>query len=219
MQPASVPTTLPGSPASLQVEVYDRDKPLTPASLTPLAIQLATEDFRSADDSVMVREGLAYVPSINRCAKELGKAKVEAMLKAYLIRLNVVGNAARPLTEGAIEAMVPVILDHILHELDVTINLADLKIVFDRAMKGHYGTPYGGFTSQDICGWFDKYNREKMDAIDRVEERRKRNDFMTGRSDNRVGEIAAMKNAHAQYITEQEKKKPRITEPLNKIDQ
>lgn len=200
-----MPTTRPESPKSLQVEVYATDKPLTPTSLTPLAIGMATEQYRSADDTAMIWAGQGYVPSLNRCMKELGQSKVEAMLKAYLIRLNVVGNAARPLSEGAIEAMVPVILDHILNDLDVTITLADLKIIFDRAMKGHYGTPYGGFTSQDICGWFDKYNREKMEAIDRIEERRKRNDF-AGRSNSRATELAKMHDANAQYLTEKAKK-------------
>ena len=199
-----MPTTQPASPASLQVEVYDKDKPLTPTSLTPLAIGMATEQYRSADDTAMIWAGQGYVPSIDRCIKELGQPKVEAMLKAYLIRLNVVGNAARPLSEGAIEAMVPVILDHIVKDLEVTITLADLKIIFDRAMKGHYGTPYGGFTSQDICGWFDKWDKEKREAIDRIEERRKRNDFM-GRSNDRTKELAKMHEAYAQYLTEKSK--------------
>ena len=201
-----MPTTQPASPASLQVEVYDKDKPLTPTSLTPLAISMATEQYRSADDTAMIWAGQGYVPSIDRCIKELGQPKVEAMLKAYLIRLNVVGNAARPLSEGAIEAMVPIILDHIVKDLEVTITLADLKIIFDRAMKGHYGTPYGGFTSQDICGWFDKWDKEKREAIDRVEQRRKREELAANRIDHRVSEVFAHRAAHSRYVQEQAKK-------------
>ena len=188
------------------VEVYAKDKPISPAALTPLSIQMATEAYRTPDDTAMVWEGKAYVPSIDRCIRDLGREKVEAMLKMYLIRLNVSTNASRPLTEGVIESMVPVILDHITRDLDVTINLADLKIIFDRAMKGHYGTPYGGFTSQDICGWFDKWDKETREAIDRVEQRRKREELAANRIDHRVSEVFAHRAAHSRYIQEQAKK-------------
>lgn len=222
IQPASVPTTLPGSPVSLQVEVYATDKPLVPADLTPIGIGIATEQFRSAEDSVMVKYGKAYVPSIDRCLKELGQPKVEAMLKMYLIRLNVTTNAAHPMTEAMIDGTVPTLLNHIIKDLLVTINLADLRIIFDRATTGYYGKPYGGYTSQDICGWFDQYQQEKIDAIDRVEQSRKGEELRAFANSNHSEyaklEKAAMRAAHAQYIKEQEAKKPRITEPLNKIE-
>ena len=206
MQPVSVPTTLPGSPESLQVDVYDKDKPLVPANLTPVGIGMATEQFRSADDSVMVKYGKAYAPSLDRCVNELGQPKVEAMLKMYLIRLNVTTNAAHPMTEAMIDSTVPALLSHILNDLRVTINLADLRIIFDRATTGYYGKPYGGFTSQDICGWFDQYQREKIDAIDRVEQSRKGEELRAFANSNNSEyanlEKAAMRAAQARYITE-----------------
>ena len=201
-----MPTTLPESQGSSMVEVYAKDKPLSPAALTPLSIQMATEAYRTPDDTAMVWEGKAYVPSIDRCIRDLGREKVEAMLKMYLIRLNVSTNASRPLTEGVIESMVPVILDHITRDLDVTINLADLKIIFDRAMSGYYGKAYGGFGSQDVCSWFDQYNREKMDAIDRIETRRKAEELGRARTNHRGTEMAKMRDAMRQYNLENFKK-------------
>lgn len=187
------------------VEVYEPKKPLTPTALTPMSIAMSTEQYRNADDTALVWAGQGYVPSIDRCMRELGRDRVEAMLKMYLIRLNVTTNAARPLTEEALEAMVPVILDHIVSDLDVTITLADLRIVFDRAMTGYYGKAFGGFGCQDICAWFDQYNREKMDAIDRIETRRKDADLTGARTNHRGREVAKMRDAMRQYNLEKMK--------------
>ena len=168
--------------------------------LSPKVINTMTAAYRSAADTAAVWEGKAYIPSIDRCIKDMGRDAVEAMLKLYLVRLNVTTNAARPLTEGVIEAMVPVILDHITNDLDVTINLADLRIIFDRATTGQYGKPYGGFTCQEVCSWFDLYNREKMDAIDQIEHRRKCDELGGGRRSNHRGtEMARMRDAMHQY--------------------
>lgn len=150
--------------------------------LTPDAIAHMTKDYRSPQDTVAVWAGKAYLPSLEKCIADQGRNKVETTLKLYLMRLNVNTNAARPLTDGAIEAMVPIILDHILYDLEVTINTADLRIVFDRAMRGFYGKMYGGFGCNEICDWFTQYDREKKDAIDQFEERRKQEETFGRRS-------------------------------------
>lgn len=208
-----MPTTLQESHKSLHIEVYDKEKPVTAAALTPLSIAMSTMSYRSADDTVAVWEGKAYVPSIERCIRDLGRDKVEAMLKLYLVRLNVATNAARPLTEDVIEAMVPVILDHITNDLDVTINLADLRIVMDRALSGYYGKAYGGFGSQDVCGWFDQYNREKMQAIDAVERRRKDAELHGIRSNGRKHEVARMRDVMHAYNLDKFKKQTNTEQP------
>lgn len=141
--------------------------------LTPAAIAAMTADFKSPQDTVAVWAGKAYLPSIEKCITDLGRNRVEAVLKLYLVRLNITSNSARPLTDMAIDAMVPVILDHILEDLEVTISTADLRIVFDRAMRGYYGKMYGGIGCNEICDWFTQYDREKQEAIDQYEERRK----------------------------------------------
>lgn len=177
--------------------------------LTPKAIQTMTQQYHNASDMVAVWTGDAYVPSLDRCFRELGRERVEAMLKIYLIRLNVATNASRPLTEDVIEIMVPVILDHIVNDLETTITLADLRIVMDRAMRGYYGKPYGGFGCQEICGWFDQYDREKMDAIDTFEMRRKDAEIHGARTNHRGREVARMCDAMHQYNLEQMKQEPK----------
>ena len=200
-----MPTTLPASPSSLP-EKYNPNEAVTAVMLSPKVINTMTAAYRSAADTAAVWEGKAYIPSIERCIKDMGRDAVEAMLKLYLVRLNITTNAARPLTEGVIEAMVPVILNHITNDLDVTITLADLRIIFDRATTGQYGKPYGGFTCQEVCSWFDLYNREKMDAIDQIESRRKYDELGGGRRSNHRGtEIARMRDAMHQYQLEKMK--------------
>ena len=186
--------------------MYNPNETVTAVMLSPKVINTMTAAYRSPEDTVAVWEGRAYIPSLQRCIKDMGRDSVEAMLKLYLIRLNITTNAARPLTEAAIEAMVPVILNHVVNDLDVTINLADLRIIFDRATNGYYGKPYGGFTCQDVCGWFDLYNREKMDAIDQIESRRKCDELGGGRrSSGHRYEVAKMRDAMHQYQLEKMK--------------
>ena len=195
-------TTLPDSPSNFPAK-YNPNEAVTAVMLSPKVINTMTAAYRSAADTAAVWEGKAYIPSIERCIKDMGRDAVEAMLKLYLVRLNVTTNAARPLTEGVIEAMVPVILNHITNDLDVTINLADLRIIFDRATTGQYGKPYGGFTCQEVCSWFDQYNREKMDAIDQIEHRRKYDELGGGRrSSGHRYEVAKMRDAMHQYQLE-----------------
>ena len=190
--------------------MYNPNETVTAVMLSPNVINTMTAAYRSPEDTVAVWEGRAYIPSLQRCIKDMGRDSVEAMLKLYLIRLNITTNAARPLTEAAIEAMVPVILNHVVNDLDVTINLADLRIIFDRATNGYYGKPYGGFTCQDVCGWFDQYNREKMICIDQIETRRKMEEqgYAPSRGGNRT-EAAAMRDAMHQYQLEQLKNQPK----------
>lgn len=141
-----------------------------------------TEGFKTAQDTVAVWDGKAYVPSLNKCIADLGRSSVEAALKLYLVTLNMTSNSSRPLTEGVIDAMVPIILDHIIDDLNTSITTADLKIVFERAMKGFYGKMYGGFGCQDVCSWFSQYDIEKMEAIDRYEAKVKQGDLGGRRS-------------------------------------
>ena len=200
-----MPTTLPDSPNSCPAK-YNPNEAVTAVMLSPKVINTMTAAYRSAADTAAVWEGKAYIPSLDRCIKDLGRDSVEAMLKLYLVRLNLTTNAARPLTEAVIEAMVPVILNHIINDLDVTIDLADVRIIFDRATTGQYGKPYGGYTCQEVCGWFDLYNREKMDAIDQIEQRRKYDELGCGRrSSGHRYEVAKMRDAMHQYQLEKMK--------------
>ena len=171
-----MPTTLPQSHGT-SVAVYRRDEQLTPAMVTPAYIREAANAIVTASQSVeMVRSGQLYVPSVRRAVKEVGEKKIAAYIKMELIQLNVLLNMARPMSEQMIEMAVPLILKHLTDE-DVEPNLADLKIIFDRARTGFYGQYYGGIGYNDIIGWIDRYIlEEKLPAIHAWNEERYRKD-------------------------------------------
>lgn len=162
--------------------VYRRDEQITPAMVTPAYIREAARSIVTASQSVeMVRSGQVYVPSVRRAVKEVGEKKIAAYIKMELIQLNVLLNMARPMSEQMIEMAVPLILKHLTEE-DVEPNLADLKIIFDRARTGFYGQYYGGIGYSDIIGWIDRYIlEEKLPAIHAWHNERYRNDDHYGR--------------------------------------
>lgn len=194
----SAPTTSQESQASLPA-TYTKGEPLTAAMLTPKAIAAMTAEYKTPQDTVAVWAGKAYVPTLNKCVTELGRGRVEAALKLYLVQLNMTTNSSRPLTEGVIDAMVPIILDHIIEDLNTSVTTADLKIVFARAMRGHYGKMYGGFGCQNVCSWFSQYDVEKMEAIDRYEEKKKQGDL--GGRRMATDDAAKFHDVYAKYLS------------------
>lgn len=134
--------------------------------LAPSYISKATEAVRNVRDSVeMVRSGKIYMPTVKQCVAELGRVPATAMVKLQLVRLNSLVNAARPLTDDMIDAFAPLIIDRIMED-DVSINLADLRIIFDNAAMGRYGKIFGGFGINDVIGWIDQYIIDKCDCIE-----------------------------------------------------
>lgn len=185
--------------------MFPKDEPMTPAMVMPDYIRQATAAIRTPETSVEVNRYRGVLPTVEKCVKEMGTATMEAAIKMQLVALNVAANAARPMSEAVIDTVAPVVLDYILN-LEVSINLADFRIVFDRAMRGDFGKIYGGIGCQDICSWFKAYEAEKMEAIDRYEDRIKQGDLGGYRSNHRGTEITRMRDAMHQYQIEQLKK-------------
>lgn len=156
--------------------IFKRDEQLTPAMITPNYIREASKSIINASQSVELVRGGMYVPSVRRAVKDLGRKQMEAYIKLELIQLNTLLNLARPMTPMFLDTSVPLILDHLTDE-DVEPNLADLKIIFDRARTGFYGQYYGGIGYNDIIGWIDSYIlEEKLPAIHAWHEERYRNE-------------------------------------------
>ena len=159
-----MPTTLQRSQET-SMAVFKRDEPVTAAMITPAYIREATGGIFSASQSVEMVRGGMYVPSVRKAVKDVGEERLAAYIKIELIQLNTLLNLARPMSEVFLETSVPLILKHLTDE-DVEPNLADLKIIFDRARTGFYGTYYGGIGYNDIIGWIDSYIlEEKLPAI------------------------------------------------------
>ena len=181
--------------------MYPKGEPMTPAMVTPDYIRTATLAIRTPEGSVEVNRYKGVIPTVEKCVAEMGTATMCAAIKMQLVALNIAANAARPMSEAVIDTVAPVVLDYIL-SLEVSINLADFRIVFDRAMRGDFGKVYGGIGCQDICSWFKAYEAEKMEAIDRYEERRKQGDLAGYRTNHRGAEITRMRDAMHQYNLE-----------------
>ena len=184
--------------------MYPKGEPLTTLMLSPVYIREATAAVRTADTSVEVNRYKGVIPTVDRFVEQLGTTAMEAAIKAQLVAINVASNASRPMSEAVIDSIAPILLDFILN-LEVSINMADFRIVFDRAIRGDYGKIYGGIGCQDICAWFKAYEAEKMEAIDRYEERRKQGDLAGYRTNHRGTEITRMRDAMHQYQLEKMK--------------
>lgn len=196
---ASPTTTSPASPTT-SLATYSRDTAITPAMLTPAFIREATRAVTNPRTSVeLAKSGQLYVPTVRKIVKELGDQRMEALIKAELVTLNVMLNLARPMTEPMIEGTAPLVVQHILED-DCDITLADLRIIFDRAKKGTYGSFYGGIGSADIIAWIDGYIAEKCSEYERwhQNEYQRLDPYERGSSDTKA-ERNAFHEALAKY--------------------
>lgn len=135
--------------------------------LKPAFIREATKAVTTPRQSVeLSKSGQVYVPTVRKVVKELGETSMEALVMAELVSLNIVLNLARPMTEPMITATAQLVVQHILDD-DCDLTLADLRIIFDRAKKGVYGSFYGGIGSADIISWIDGYIAEKCNEYER----------------------------------------------------
>lgn len=139
--------------------------------LTPKAISDATKAVTTAQHSVDLTRGRhpqGYLPTIGEIRRNMGEQSAADVIRLQLAWLNTQINATRPLTSVQIDIMAPFILQHMM-EASISYNVADIKIIFQRAAAGVYGKLYGGIGVQDVCQWLDAYEQEKIDAIDRWE--------------------------------------------------
>lgn len=97
-----------------------------------------------------------YIPTVRRIIRELGEQYTANYIKLQLISLNVMLNLARPMSEAMIEQTAPLIVRHLQEEV-TDVSIADLRIIFDRAKTGYYGSFYGGIGCADIIKWIDDY--------------------------------------------------------------
>lgn len=130
-------------------------------------IASATKAITDARKSVeLAKSGQLYVPTVRRVVKELSNVDMERLIMSYLVRLNASLNLARPMNEVMIKTTAEIVNKHILED-DCDITLADLRIIFERAMMGYYGYFYNGIGLNDVIRWVDTYIGEKCDEYER----------------------------------------------------
>lgn len=147
--------------------VFSREQPLSPIMLTHEYIATATKDVTSPRKSVeLSKSGQLYVPTVRKAVKDLGELSMETLIKVNLVRMNTALNLARPMTEAMIEMTAPLVVQHILED-DCDVTLADLRLIFEGAMKGQYGEFYNGIGSADVIRWIDIYIGVKCEEYER----------------------------------------------------
>lgn len=184
--------------------VFKPKQALTQAMITPAYIREATKVVTTPRQSVeLSKSGQVYVPTVRKVVKDLGTVSMEALVKAELVSLNIMLNLARPMTEPMIEGTAPIVVQHILED-DCDVTLADLRIIFDRAKKGVYGSFYGGIGCADIIGWIDGYIAEKCNEYERWHQNEySRADPYQRSYNDKDAEKNAFREAMSHYMREQ----------------
>ena len=199
-----MPTTSHQSPAT-SVPTYDITKPVAPATLSLAYVNEATKAVITPRASVeLAKSGKLYVPTVRKVVKDLGERGMAAFIKAELVSLNIVLNLARPMTEPMIEQTAPLVVQHILED-DCDVTLADLRLIFDRAKKGTYGSYYGGIGCADIISWIDGYIAEKCSEYERWHQNQYAQPAAQRSYQSEGDERNAFREAMSHYLREQTK--------------
>lgn len=160
----------------------------------------------TAQAVALARTEGVYIPSVQRAIKEMGQVKVAAAIKIMLIEINALLNLPRPLTEIMIDAIAPMVVKRIA-SYDITLNMADLNIIMQRAIEGKWGNYYGGIGASDIIGWFDSYIMEKDEAIERWHHDQYHEDRRDSIIDHRANERNKNHQAYLQHVSDKMKEK------------
>lgn len=180
--------------------------------LTHEYIVAATKAVTSPKKSVeLAKSGQLYVPTVRKAVKDLGELSMETLIKVNLVRMNTALNLARPMSEAMIEMTAPLVVQHIIDD-DCDVTLADLRLIFDRAMSGYFGQFYNGIGSADVIRWIDLYIGEKCEEYERWHQNAYREPDRYDRSyNNKDAERNAFHEAMVQY--EQAKMKKQNEQP------
>jgi hypothetical protein len=95
-------------------------------------------------------------PSLSHMRRTLGEDKVEAYIKLWLLDLNNLLDLKKPLNESQI--------DDVAFRIQLgygSLNVADLNLVFARALNGDHGIMYDRVSIPTVMKWFKDYFEER----------------------------------------------------------
>ena len=99
-----------------------------------------------------------YYPSLATIKKEYGGDCVERIIKLYLLELIDLVNLKRPLTEKHIEFIaMNVVAKH------YALTIADVHVVFKKAINGDFGTFYESLDVPKVMKWFNDYFNQRCE--------------------------------------------------------
>lgn len=102
--------------------------------------------------------------TVKRFVKEFEKKALDAVVLAHLIRAEEDANVTKPMNPEA-KAQLAKRIAQMMHDDDMSWNLADLRIVMGRLTSGECGPIYGGLTAQMVMKAFMDYMSEKCEAF------------------------------------------------------
>lgn len=126
----------------------------------PKALSLA---MRESGIDTVAKSVRSDVVSINRLVRELGYKETAALIVMQLARLEMMLNVSKQMHPEAMAETATMVVDSCINA-GVGVNVADIDIIFKRALKGEYGKIYGGVSCADVLSWFKEYYVEKSEA-------------------------------------------------------
>lgn len=145
--------------------------------------------------------------SVTRFSKEFGDRTLAALVLTHLTLVEDMANVARPMKPEAMALLAKKVSAMLLEE-DVTVNLADLRIVADRMVNGDAGNIYGGLNSQMVVKAFADYICEKANAFaDWRQEQAREHSF---------GSFGSARNKESARLKDQQAMKLYLDGTLNK---
>lgn len=90
-----------------------------------------------------------------------GNEKTAALLRLHLVRLNVLLDMRRPLTDEMIDFIADEIMTHYS-----AMNIADIWLVLHRAAAGSFGEMFESINTAKVLGWFARYWDERLTACE-----------------------------------------------------
>ena len=132
--------------------------------MLPLKRKLPTE-ITSINKSS--RELMAYnkpelcmqsgTPTLGKIEREKGEKLLLDYLIAWLMSVNEKLNLARPMPSSTLEECAYYIFKNYPY-----LNMADINLVFTRAVSGQYGKMYESLSMAKVLEWFTDYTEERM---------------------------------------------------------
>lgn len=105
----------------------------------------------------------AKTPSLARINREAGTDLVIDLLSLWITRINKMLNITNPMNPEQITYTSRQVFTQ-----NPMLTIADIKLVFDRAVTGQYGKDYNRLDSSVICTWFRTHWEERLQAAETV---------------------------------------------------
>lgn len=126
-----------------------------PVSLTTLQSDVLSRELasvRTLSDALAVAGDRVRYPSIAVLRKEYGEARIESIIKLYLIDLCENVNLKRPLRDRQVDNIAREIVSEFY-----SLTIADVYVIFRQAKTGQYGEFYDSLDMPKVIGWFRQY--------------------------------------------------------------